>query len=71
MHYVTKLKNEAAEDAREIEALRAGMRAIRRYLTSDKFREDTTVQVGDVLLRLAEVDSLATDARTAVPELAE
>lgn len=71
MHYVTKLKNEAAADAREIEALRAGLRAVRRYLTSDKFREDTTVQVGDVLLRIAEVESIATDARIEAPAVSE
>ena len=33
------------------------MNDIRRYLNSSKFNQDTTVQVGDIMLRLNELDN--------------
>jgi hypothetical protein len=35
--------------------LLAGLEAIKRYLCSSKFHQDTTVQVGDILLRMEEI----------------
>ena len=67
MHYSERLKNEAAEERRELEALRAGLRGLRGYLTSPKFHEDPTVQVADVLRRLEAVEQVARDARHAEP----
>jgi len=48
------LEKEAAE--RELARLKAGIRELRIYLSSEKFHEDTTVQVGDVFLRLDEAE---------------
>lgn len=61
MHYSEKLKRENKAVAIELEALRRELRAVRGYLTSAKFHDDTTVQVRDVLARLqaAEDDALA------------
>lgn len=38
---------------------REGLREMRRYLELDKFRHDTTVQVGDILLRINEIETAA------------
>jgi hypothetical protein len=67
MHYSERLKNELAEERRELEALRAELRGLRGYLTSAKFHEDPTVQVGDVLRRLEAAEQCARDARHAKP----
>ena len=39
----------------EKEVLVQGMNNLRRYLNSDKFHEDTTVQVADILHRMQEI----------------
>jgi len=54
-HYVTKLKREKAEADAEAERLREGLRSIRSYVMSDKFHNDTTVQVGDIITRIQEI----------------
>lgn len=43
-------------------ALQSGLTELRAYLTSSKFESDTTVQVRDVLARLASAESASTDA---------
>lgn len=46
-------------DVRELKMreqnLLAGLEAIKRYLCSSKFHQDSTVQVGDILLRMEEI----------------
>lgn len=44
-----------------IETLRTGMDSLAAYVTSPKFREDTTVQTGDIVARLREIRSAAAD----------
>jgi hypothetical protein len=43
----------------EVDALRGGVMGLKFYLSSDKFRDDTTVQVSDVLRRLREIENEA------------
>lgn len=52
-------------------ALQAGLTDLRAYLTSSKFEVDSTVQVRDILARLATAESAATDAYFAAGEPAE
>lgn len=61
-NYIHRLQDENAALTRELEALRAGLADLRGYLNSPKFGADTTVQVGDVLARLADADSRAVRA---------
>ena len=67
MHYSERLKNELAEERRELEALRVELRGLRGYLLSSKFHEDPTVQVRDVLGRLDAAEQVASSARSAEP----
>lgn len=51
LHEKVKLQHEM------IIQYRQGLNELRRYLNSDKFRLDTTVQISDVILRLNELDN--------------
>ena len=59
MNYIKQLKLD--KEAAELTNYRykLGLQDIAGYLVSDKFDDDTTVQVKDILLRLAEVNSHA------------
>ena len=57
MNYIKKLQLDNRRAAAELKALEDGMTALRVYLSSPKFHEDTTVQVSDIFLRLDEMKS--------------
>tara|TARA_R110000824_G_scaffold11428_1_gene49852 strand:+ start:448 stop:681 length:234 start_codon:yes stop_codon:yes gene_type:complete len=52
MNYIHKLQNEIEDLKSQIEAYEEVNRDIRSYLTLDKFKNDTTVQTGDIFHRL-------------------
>jgi hypothetical protein len=58
MNYIKKLEQQNREKTRDIIAIQAELRDLVIYLNSDKFHEDTTVQVSDVLRRIAPALSL-------------
>ena len=62
-----RLHDKVKAQAREIAALREGLRRLRGYLTGAKFHDDTNVNVRDVLLRLDEIEGEGTAARDSVP----
>lgn len=51
--YVQKIADELREKTEELDKLKSIISDLRVYLTSEKFYNDTTVQVSDVLHRLA------------------
>ena len=53
---------QSASNQRELDSLKEGLIELQGYLLSDKFREDTTVQVDDILRRIAEIKIVAWDA---------
>ncbi len=59
MNYIKRLQQEVATHEAQITATAEGIALLRSYLMSSKFHSDTTVQVSDVLLRLAELESHA------------
>ncbi len=59
MHHTHTMQATIAAQQAELETLKAGLADVRRYLLSEKFRQDTTVQTRDVLTRLDEVESAA------------
>jgi len=54
-NYIHTLQAKVAELEADKAAADAALMDLYRYLGSDKFREDTTVQVSDVLWRLQDV----------------
>tara|TARA_R110000751_G_scaffold24481_1_gene67350 strand:+ start:76 stop:282 length:207 start_codon:yes stop_codon:yes gene_type:complete len=52
MNYIHKLQNEIEDLKSQIEAHEEVNRDIRSYLALDKFKNDTTVQTGDIFHRL-------------------
>jgi hypothetical protein len=62
MNYIKRLEKDRTKAYLVIAAMDAELTELRRYLTSAKFHEDTTVQVADVLRRLDNVTFAATDA---------
>lgn len=66
MNYIKQLETQAARNEREARTLVAGLQDLIQYLAGEKFHQDSTVQVRDVMARLAQVLSDATDVRMAV-----
>jgi hypothetical protein len=66
MNLIHKLQKRVAEQGAEIEALRSGLVDIKRYLQSNKFSADNSVQANDVLLRIREIENAANDAPNGV-----
>ena len=62
MNYIKKLEQKVRARGAMVAAMENEINDMRRYLTSDKFRVDPTVQVQDVLNRLANVTYAAVDA---------
>lgn len=52
MNYIAKLQSQVAERDADTAAYDATLRDLRVYLMSDKFHNDPTVQVRDVLHRI-------------------
>ena len=69
MNYIRRLEMERNAAQTEVEALREGLRAIRAYVLSDKFKADPTVQVQDIVLRVGVAMDAGTDARIASEEI--
>ena len=69
MNYIRRLEMERNAAQTEVEALREGLRAIRAYVLSDKFKADPTVQVQDIVLRVGAAMDAGTDARIASEEI--
>jgi hypothetical protein len=65
MNHITRLTRDRAAAQAQSAEYRAGIAALIGYLSSDKFSQDTTVQVQDVMNRLREIDSRAIDANFA------
>jgi len=57
MNYIKRLEKENRELAAEVAGIREGHRELLRYICSEKFENDTTVQVQDVINRLRDVES--------------
>ena len=56
MNYIHQLQKEVAQLEAELAQLREGVRLLLLYAQSPKFRgEDTTMQAGDVVLRVREI----------------
>ena len=51
-NYILTLQNRVAELEKQVRSADEGVVDLYRYLQSPKFRKDTTVQVGDIFLRL-------------------
>lgn len=62
MNHIKRLEMQRDIAQAEADALREGLRAIRAYVLSDKFKADPTVQVQDIVLRVAEAMDAGTDA---------
>lgn len=62
-NYIQRLEDTLACAGAELSAVSEGVLALQIYLQSPKFREDPTVQVSDVLLRLGELVSSQVAAR--------
>jgi pyruvate/2-oxoglutarate dehydrogenase complex dihydrolipoamide acyltransferase (E2) component len=63
MNYLQELKIARDGLSIELRVYHEAIQELRSYLLSDKFAEDTTVQVKDVLFRLSEAESAALNAR--------
>ena len=62
MNYIKRLEADNKRRGKMIDAMEAELMDLRRYLTSEKFHEDPTVQVQDVLNRLENVTYAAVTA---------
>ncbi len=63
MNYIKQLEKENATYRRMIAAVEAEIVDVYRYLQSEKFHKDTTVQVADVMRRLENVTRAAYEAQ--------
>ena len=63
MNYIKRLEKENATYRRMIAAVEAEIVDVFRYLQSEKFHEDTTVQGADVMRRLENVTGAAYEAQ--------
>ncbi len=59
MNYIHQLQQKIREQNAELQAYKDGIAELRGYLALPKFHADTTVQVGDIYLRLDEVKQIA------------
>ena len=55
MYYNMKLHEQVNHLKDEKEVLFEGIKELKQYLYSDKFKRDTTVQISDIDLRLNEI----------------
>ena len=65
MNYIKSLQYQVGAAEAEIQSLKDSIDTLRRYINLPKFRDDTTVQVSDIHLRLDEMISTATNDRDA------
>ena len=63
MNYIKRLEKENETYRRMIAAVEGELIEVFRYLQSEKFHEDTTVQVADVMRRLENVTRAAYEAQ--------
>lgn len=61
MNYIKQLQNELLEVNAELAGLKSGLIDLERYLLSDKFFNDPTVQIQDVLNRIADARKAGVD----------
>ena len=54
-YYIMKLHEQVNQLKDEKEVLFEGIKELKQYLYSDKFKRDTTVQISDIDLRLNEI----------------
>lgn len=59
MNYIKKLEAKVELATVRQETIQVEITELKRYLTSSKFHQDTTVQVSDVLARLQHVENAA------------
>ena len=59
MHYSKRKDAEGRVAGARLMGFTCGLQDLETYLLSEKFHKDTTVQVGDVLLRIGEMRELA------------
>lgn len=70
MNHIKRLTKDVAALKNSLQAYDAGVDDIVRYLTSQKFHEDTTVQVQDVLNRITTARMAVVDALDELSEQA-
>lgn len=57
MHYVTEMKINLKIQERALTVCKLELDEVIEYLSSDKFKNDPTVQVADMLMRIREVQT--------------
>jgi hypothetical protein len=57
MNIIVKLQANEKVYNESLNQVQNSLNEIKRYLLSPKFHQDTTVQVGDILLRIDELES--------------
>jgi len=62
VNYIKQLQTNVLVEQSGVAAYEAGLQEIRKYLSSDKFAYDTTVQVSDVLRMLEDTKRGVRDA---------
>lgn len=62
MNFIKSLQNDSKIKDNTIIAATEGLNSLLSYLSSPKFYDDTTVQVGDVICRIKEIKSAMLDA---------
>lgn len=63
---IERLKTQLAAERRELDTLLDELRKLRAYLTGDKFRDNPTVSVSDVVARLNAAEDTAFAERKAL-----
>ncbi len=62
-NYIQRLEDERAALTAQVAGLEEGITELRRYLQTEKFWQDPTVQVQDVFARLDDAHNLGTNRR--------
>jgi cell division protein FtsB len=57
MRYINRLQQENETLSAEVERLNEGLAALKVYMASEKFHQDTTVQVGDIMRWIDQIKS--------------
>lgn len=62
MNYIKQLEAQAAAQVEQVQDTKEFVNYLLQYLQSDKFHQDTTVQVQDILNRLAPIRDCLSEA---------
>ena len=62
MNFINKLQSDLALERKRVEAYRIGLTSLRAYVLSNKYTmSDRLVEIGDVDLRIAEIENAVSD----------